>query len=275
MSITVVIPTLNTRPEFLAEALASVLAQSLPADEIIIVNNGEAQLEPPSVPSLVRVVNMVHRAGVAQARNLGASIASGAFVSFLDDDDLWDVDYLEKIAARFAADHADCLVGRLDRLADGIRSGWKNPDGQLTVGVILRRNPGITGSSLNVRRSAFLEASGFDPALTTGEDKALVLEMILRGLTVGAVPDAGAVHRVHALGSLSSARHMANGIDAFYRKYARLMSFSQKLENRWKICRYRSLAGDGYRYAAAAGVLGIARKVLSPLYAGSTSPERP
>jgi hypothetical protein len=110
---------------------------------------------------------------------------------------------------------------------------------------------------------AFLKASGFDTALTTGEDKALVLEMLLRGFAVYAIPEAGAIHRLHACGSLTSALNMANGIEAFYRKYAKLMNLSQKMENRSKIHHYKGLVTRSYRHAAIARAVRLAQRVVA------------
>ena len=95
--ISVVIPTLNTRQEFLKEAINSIEKQSYLPLEVIIVNNGKRNLELPETFLKISRFDIVFKAGVAQARNFGASLANGKYIAFLDDDDLWGKDYLSNI----------------------------------------------------------------------------------------------------------------------------------------------------------------------------------
>jgi glycosyltransferase involved in cell wall biosynthesis len=84
--ISVIIPT-RDRPEFLAQAVESVLLQSFPDIELLIVNDGETQVADFG-DDRVRVLNNELR-GAVPARNLGISEASGVHIAFLDDDDYW------------------------------------------------------------------------------------------------------------------------------------------------------------------------------------------
>ncbi len=82
----VIIPTRN-RPEFVQDAANSVLRQNCRDLELLIVNDGSsavAQMDDPRV----RVLNSGQR-GAVPARNLGIAAASGAYIAFLDDDDVW------------------------------------------------------------------------------------------------------------------------------------------------------------------------------------------
>lgn len=97
-TISVVIPTYN-RLAYLREALASVLAQTRPADEILVVDDGstdgtEEALR--AMPAPVRYFRQ-QNAGPAAARNHGLSEARGDWIAFLDSDDLW---VPEKLAAQ-------------------------------------------------------------------------------------------------------------------------------------------------------------------------------
>lgn len=91
--VSVIIPTFN-RPDLLKEAVRSVLVQTCPASEIIIVDDGSdddvlqkinrmERLSP-----LIFVYHLAQNAGVSKARNFGLEKASGEFILFLDDDDL-------------------------------------------------------------------------------------------------------------------------------------------------------------------------------------------
>jgi glycosyltransferase involved in cell wall biosynthesis len=93
--VSIVVPTYD-RAGFLAEALASVVAQTVEDWECIVVDDGSP--EPVSLPEpldpRIRVVRRPRNGGPAAARNTGLREARGAFVTFLDDDDLYTTDRL-------------------------------------------------------------------------------------------------------------------------------------------------------------------------------------
>lgn len=86
MNFSVIIPT-RDRPDFLGEAVASVLAQSVIDFEVLIVNDGNGQISLPLDPR-IRILHNYQR-GPVPARNLGVSEARGDYIAFLDDDDVW------------------------------------------------------------------------------------------------------------------------------------------------------------------------------------------
>jgi len=238
--ITVVIPTLNTRPEFLRQALDAVAGQTYRPYEVIIVNNGMGDVQLPDFPLPVRHFKIVYRAGVAQARNIGVSLANTTYVAFLDDDDLWAPGYLQGMVWRIEAESPDCLIARLDQLVDGRILPFKNAHGLLQKDVLLVRNPGITGSLLVVKKDAFHKAGGYNPKLPTSEDKAVVLEFFRKGLHVVTVPECQAILRQHGMGDrLTESRSMAEGNYQFYRHYKNEMNLYQKAFNLFKIHKYR------------------------------------
>jgi glycosyltransferase involved in cell wall biosynthesis len=84
--ISVIIPT-RDRPEFLAQAVESVLQQRFPDIELLIVNDGALPIADFG-DGRVRVLNNEMR-GAVPARNLGMLEAIGSHIAFLDDDDYW------------------------------------------------------------------------------------------------------------------------------------------------------------------------------------------
>jgi glycosyltransferase involved in cell wall biosynthesis len=84
--ITVVLPTYE-RPVYLADAIASVQAQTVTSWELVVVDNGSST--PVGVPSddRIQVVRLPVNEGPARARNVGVTRARCAAVAFLDDDD--------------------------------------------------------------------------------------------------------------------------------------------------------------------------------------------
>ena len=95
--VSVIIPTHN-RPALLQEALSSVLNQTIPPSEVIVVD--DASDPPVSLPENckgvpLRLLRHEQAQGGAAAKNTGAQAAQGEFIAFLDDDDLWAPTYLE------------------------------------------------------------------------------------------------------------------------------------------------------------------------------------
>jgi glycosyltransferase involved in cell wall biosynthesis len=90
--VSVVLPTYN-RAETLPRAVSSVLAQSYPALELIIVDDGSTDRTPDLLASMddgrVRYLRLDGRSGPATARNAGIAAAAGDLVAFQDSDDEW------------------------------------------------------------------------------------------------------------------------------------------------------------------------------------------
>jgi glycosyltransferase involved in cell wall biosynthesis len=84
--ISIIIPT-RDRPNFLSQAVESVLQQNLSDIELLIVNDGATPIADFG-DGRVRVLNN-HARGAVPARNLGIIEASGSHIAFLDDDDYW------------------------------------------------------------------------------------------------------------------------------------------------------------------------------------------
>ena len=96
-SISCIVPVYNGA-RFLAEALESILAQTLRPTEIIVVDDGSTDATPAVGRAYSQHVFYVRQpnAGPASARNLGIGFATGSFLSFLDADDLWHADKLAR-----------------------------------------------------------------------------------------------------------------------------------------------------------------------------------
>lgn len=94
----VIVPAYNAG-RYLAEALDSALAQTLPAHEILLIDDGSTD-DTPAVAARYagRVVHVRQpNRGVSAARNAGIDRATGDWLAFLDADDLWDPRFLERV----------------------------------------------------------------------------------------------------------------------------------------------------------------------------------
>lgn len=90
----VIIPTYN-RSRFLQQAVGSVVAQTVDDFEILVINDGGSEPEGLPADSRLRVITRPVNGGLAAARNTGLEAASGRYVTFLDDDDLYLPNRLE------------------------------------------------------------------------------------------------------------------------------------------------------------------------------------
>jgi Glycosyl transferase family 2 len=99
--VSAIIPTHN-RVRHVGEAVESVLAQTVPCHEVIVVNDGSTDGTRDVLArygNRIRVICQANR-GVSEARNTGLAAATGNWVAFLDSDDVWRP---EKLACQLAA----------------------------------------------------------------------------------------------------------------------------------------------------------------------------
>jgi glycosyltransferase involved in cell wall biosynthesis len=103
MTISVIVPAFNAEAT-LGDALASVLRQTLAAKEIVVVDDGSIDGTAAIAASFpqVEVVRQQNR-GAAAALNAGIAASTADLLAFLDADDLWEADKLEKQSALLRA----------------------------------------------------------------------------------------------------------------------------------------------------------------------------
>lgn len=100
--ISVVIPTYN-RANLIGETLAAIFAQTLPATEVIVVDDGstdDLHAVLAAYDDRIRVIT-IDNSGELVARNIGLRASIGELVAFCDSDDLWQPDFLAKMAAQW------------------------------------------------------------------------------------------------------------------------------------------------------------------------------
>ena len=95
-SISVVIPCFN-RQEVIARSIDSVLNQTRPADEIIVVDDGSTDATVAQVRRYGQRVRLIQQknSGASKARNVGIATAKSNWIAFLDSDDIWHPEKLE------------------------------------------------------------------------------------------------------------------------------------------------------------------------------------
>lgn len=167
LRVSVIIPLYNGE-RYVSEAIESVLGQTLAAFEIIVVNDGSSDGSFAILDSyqerIVRVDQ--NNAGTAAARNAGVKVAKGELLAFLDQDDYWTLDKLERQVT-------------LLRDNPGLHAAWGNvqqfispelPD-EFKNRYRCQKDPvpGYLPCSLLIRRAAFDEVGLFDTKWRIGE----------------------------------------------------------------------------------------------------------
>jgi glycosyltransferase involved in cell wall biosynthesis len=172
----VVIPTYNYG-RFVTEAVASALAQTHPAVEVIVIDDGSTDDTRQRLAPFMDRIRYIFQAnqGLSAARNTGIREARGDWIALLDSDDVWHPRKLE-LQARCLADHPDvALLGTGQAAA--IESGWPAVDvaGDLPMRRVSLRDLVLAApfgpSSVVIRKKCFDRAGLFDPGLRSAEDR--------------------------------------------------------------------------------------------------------
>lgn len=180
-SVSVVIPCFNARP-WLAEAIQSVTRQTLSPAEIIVVDDGssDGSDEIAARTGATEVIADGVNRGPSGTRNRGIVAASSELVAFLDADDRWLPDHLERTVA--------CLIQRPE--ADVAFSGFRlfgettqecpselEPGRALDLSVELLSHNHVLQSASVARRAVLVAAGGYDETRRYSEDFELWLRL--------------------------------------------------------------------------------------------------
>lgn len=168
---TVVIPTRN-RAEFLKGAVGSALAQTDVSIEVVVVDDASddasAAVELEGLDARIQVVRRHARGGPGAARNDGIARASGEWVAFLDDDDLWSPTKLRKqldAASPVGAGFAYGGALAVDELLEPLYL-WRVPPPEKLLDSLLALNVVPAGASNVVARTELVRGlGGFDENL--------------------------------------------------------------------------------------------------------------
>lgn len=174
--VSVIIPAYQ-HGQCIAEAVDSVIEQTFRDFEIIVINDGstdrtEEVLRPYVEKNLIRYFYQENQ-GISATRNRGLSLATGEFVAFLDDDDVWppdklewQVDALQNSRALVVGGLTSVFGTRVDRKSIVETSAYA----KIHTAKLFGGNPfGSPGQTL-IRKSALLEIGGFDPTIWGADD---------------------------------------------------------------------------------------------------------
>lgn len=196
-SVSVITPCYNGS-RYLRATIASVLAQTYPALEMIVVDDGSTDDSAAIGESFGRPVRVIRQSnqGESVARNMGIAEARGSYLMFLDADDLLHPSALEELAAAAAGGVAVMGVARFtadpSRPDSVIEARWRE-----FFPTVIETNFGPPHMCLYpteiVRR-----VGGYNAALRWSEDWDFVAQVALTGVKLTSIPLVGAYYRIHA-----------------------------------------------------------------------------
>ena len=227
-SIVAIIPLCNGA-RWIEESIHSVLAQTLPPDEFIVVDDGSTDDGPRIVERLARShpITLLHKpnGGQSSARNFGVAHSRSALIALLDQDDAWYPYHLATLIEPFRqprgvplgwvysnVDEIDETGGMVNKRLLGFLPranplfGRENPKRSLAA--CLSNDMFVLPSASLVGRAAFEAVGGFDERLCGYEDDDLFLRLFRAGYDNVFIDEPLSQWRIHRT-STSRSSHMA------------------------------------------------------------------
>lgn len=194
--ISVIVPVYNGAA-YLADAVASVLRQTHAPSEVIVVDDGSSDCSRQITEAFPHTVRYLRKenGGPASARNLGIANATGEFLAFIDQDDLWHESKLELQLACFDAEpELDLCYTLVDLFWDSsLAAEERGYHGHRRT----RRVPGYVMPTLLGRRTAFGRVGQLDESLVFGDGTDWAMRAIDGGLHIKLLPEVLLYHRMH------------------------------------------------------------------------------
>ncbi len=269
-TVSVVIPTYNCA-SLLPKAIQSAYAQTIQPHEVIVIDDGctdnTAEVIRQWMPELPD--NFIYEykvnGGEASARNRGVARATGDFVAFIDQDDLWLPDKLEKQLTQF---ERDVTLGMsftaYTRISGDERelvqlSAWETSTEyalrQLMIGCC------ITPSTVMVRREVLQSVGPFDESFWLGCDWDMWLRIAAAGHRIAYLAEPLTEYLWHTNNMSRDLRRIANAANVIFPRLfdagvlpAAVQSMRGQCLARWKMI--------GAEYSLAAGETAEARQSL-------------
>jgi glycosyltransferase involved in cell wall biosynthesis len=245
--VSVIIPVYNS-PDYVGQAVESVLSQTYRDCEIIVVDDGSTDNTRTALEPYLDRIQYVYQdnQGSAAARNRGIRQAKGELIAFLDADDFFILP--EKLAAQVACCDAQPSLG-------SIHTGWRiiNQQGEtlsevepwhkipeLNLETWLRWKP-IRTSSIMIRRIWLERAEGFDVQLRQSHDVDLALRLALMGCEAAWLPQVTVCYRLHDRNTMRNALKQAQCVQAVLNKFFSRSDLPERIRQIEPQVRYSTL----------------------------------
>jgi glycosyltransferase involved in cell wall biosynthesis len=220
VKVTALIPTYNC-DRYVCEAVESAVAQTYPAHEIIVVDDGSTDKTRNALRPYAGVIKYIYQnnAGPPAARNTGIAHAAGDIIALLDSDDVWLPKKLE-LQMEYLQKHPDCSLVYSDNKtfdANGVieESVKASRNVNCPSGYIfpqLFADPPFQTSAVLIRKECFDKVGLFDTTLRMGDDYEFFMR-VARSYKMGYVDLPLVMYRQHAeQGTRSWGRLLQQGV---------------------------------------------------------------
>lgn len=284
-SVSVIIPAYNASAT-IAEALDSVRAQTLPPDEVIVVDDASTddtvmvvkQYEadqnrrhgwtvsgmPQAVaPLKITLLRMDVNRGPAASRNRGVAEAKGVWIAFLDADDSW-VRWRLAVQMQMSRLHPGVVMW-CGAVVDGDpRAALHLPERKaatpqfLTLTDIALSNP-VATSTVYLRHTTFVDAGGFDECFRGPEDYDLWMRIAAMG-QIGRAQETLAIHReISGSVGMDDRRFLPEGLRVLRKAFGPggVLANRQCLRSSAEATQYRNASWMAFRRGARATACGL------------------
>ncbi|MEG4985859.1 glycosyltransferase [Microcoleus sp. BR0-C5] len=250
--VSVIIPTYNCE-RYILKAVESVLSQSYENWEIIVVDDGSTDNTSQVLAPYLDLIQYIYQdnQGAALARNRACKLARGEFLAFLDADDFFLPEKLEKQVACFDADPTLDLVqtgwlivGKNDEGIYGVKPWEGSPKLDLETFVLYKS---VRPSAMMLRREWWERLGGFDHRLPPTEDLDFVLRLALKGCKSVWLKEILTCYRQHDSNLMSSGSKVMKNMEIVMEQFFARLDLPQYIRDLKREERYRCLVWLAWR----------------------------
>ena len=230
--VSVYIPTYN-RAAMVRRALTSVTAQTWPALDVIVVDDGSSPAQRKRLDELsqafpIRLLDNRFTKGACGARNTAIEAAEGEFITGLDDDDEFLPEHIGAMMARFRAGDCSCVASSVQVHTPTGTSIRDADSGLISLDSLLHYNK--IGNQVLTRTEWLRAIGGFDESMPAFQDYDTWVRLVARFGPAAKLSSAGYVlHQEHEGERIStSGDRRRRALALFMEKHASLLSSSHK-----------------------------------------------
>ncbi len=173
--VSVIIPTYNSA-EYITEALDSVFAQTYKNYEVIVIDDGSTDNTKDVLKPYMSRIKYIYKenGGVSSARNVGIKNAEGEYIAFLDSDDIWLPEKLERQIERFNSEpdlglvYSNCIRFSENGIEQSSRKVKKYLEGDIFAKIL--EGYVLPTSTVIAKKLCFDEVGYFDERFSVSED---------------------------------------------------------------------------------------------------------
>lgn len=252
--VSAIIPNYNYA-RYVGEAVESALSQTYSNIEVIVVDDGSTDNSLEVLAQYRDRIKIIRQenSGVSVARNRGVAESSGDYIAFLDADDVWLPEKIEKQVRRIQSEDSIGIVhvGVIDIDASGkeLATHLNGMEGEVASELMMFERAVILGggSGVMIPRKVFDKVSGFDEALSTSADWDLYFR-ISCDFSVGFIGEPLLKYRLHGSNMHSNVSRMEREMLFAYEKFfSRTSSEIGRNASKAYGSLYRMLSGSYFR----------------------------